>query len=153
MGEEIVWIVIGLVLIAAELLLDGFIVVFFGIAALVTGIAIWAGLPTTGGVPFLVFSVVAVGSLVFLRRRFTQWFRGTSLEGDPDDGIIGHEATVESGFDAASPHRGKVSYRGAGWDARCDAGPLTHGAWVRIVARRGITLEVVPTQENTSGVR
>lgn len=143
-GEELLWIIVGIALIAAELLFASFVVVFFGFAALLTGIAIWFGLPTGSGIPFVVFAVLAVGLLVFLRRRFQQMFRGASLSGDHDDDILGHEATVQTGFDTGSPNRGKVSYRGAGWDARCDAGPLAPGAFVRIVARQGLTLDVVP---------
>lgn len=143
MSEELLWIIVGLVLIASELLFTTFVVVFFGIAALITGILMWVGLPNTGGLPFIVFSVIAVGLIVFLRQRFQQWFRGASLSGDQDDDILGHEATVESGFDDGSPTRGKVSYRGAAWDARSEDGPLVRGAFVRIVARHGLTLEVV----------
>jgi len=144
MTAEIVWIVAGLVLLGGELVFGGFIVVFFGIAAIVTGVALWAGLPQTGGIPYLLFSVVAVGLLVFLRSRFQAWFTGKSISADHDDDILGHEAVVESGFDAHSPHRGRVGYRGAGWDARCALGPLAAGTYVRIVARDGLTLEVVP---------
>lgn len=150
MGEEIVWIIVGLVLIVAELFLTSFVVVFLGIGALVTGILLWAGLPTAGGTPFVVFSGVSVGLLVFLRRKFQQWFRGASIAGGSDDDIIGHEATIQSGFDTASPTRGKVSYRGAGWDARSHSGPLAQGAFVRIVARQGLVLEVTPSTSSTS---
>jgi membrane protein implicated in regulation of membrane protease activity len=144
MTAEIVWIVAGLILLVAELFFGGFIIVFFGIAAIATGIALWLGLPETGGIPYLVFSAVAVGLLVFLRSRFQAAFTGRSISADQDDDILGHEAVVQSGFDAQSPHRGRVSYRGAGWDARCDLGPLATGTYVRIVAREGLTLEVVP---------
>jgi membrane protein implicated in regulation of membrane protease activity len=144
MSAEIVWILTGLVLLAAELFFGGFIVVFFAIAAIVTGLAVWAGLPQAGGTPYLLFSVVAVGLLVFLRSRFQSWFTGKSISADQDDDILGHEAVVESGFDGASPTRGRISYRGAGWDARCPAGPLTPGSYVRIVARNGLMLDVEP---------
>jgi membrane protein implicated in regulation of membrane protease activity len=145
-GEELLWIIAGILLIGAELLFANFVVVFIGAASLFTGIAIWFGLPTESGIPFILFAALAVGMIVFLRRRFQQMFKGASLSGDQDDDILGHEATVEAGFDAASPTRGKVSYRGAGWDARCEAGPLARGAFVRIVARQGLTLDVVPIE-------
>lgn len=144
MTEPIVWILVGLVLLGAELIFSGFIIVFFGIAAVVTGLLIWGGMPTTNGLEYAMFSGIAVGLLVFLRRRFQGWFRGAEIAGDGDDDIIGHEAQVESGFDAATPDRGKISFRGAGWDARTHAGPLRAGSYVRIVARHGLALEVEP---------
>ena len=147
MGAEIVWIIVGIVLILAELLFTSFVVVFFGFAALITGIALWFGMHGGDGVPYVLFSAVSIGLIVFLRRRFQQWFRGASLSGDQDDDIVGHEAVVQSGFDPAAPMRGKVSYRGAGWDARSSFGPLAPGVLVKIVARHGLTLDVVPLDQ------
>ena len=143
MIEAILWIIVGLVLLGAELIFSGFIIVFFGIAAIATGILIWGGMPTTNGIEYAMFSGISIGLLVFLRRRFQSWFRGKAIT-ESDDDIIGHEARIESGFDAASPDRGKISFRGAGWDARTRSGPLRTGSYVRIVTRHGLTLEVEP---------
>ena len=63
----LVWIVAGLLIVLLELFLSGFIAVFIGIGALVTGIAIALGLPGEGALPFLVFVGVTVGSLLALR--------------------------------------------------------------------------------------
>ena len=146
MTEPIVWILVGLVLLGAELILSGFIIVFFGIAAIATGILVWGGMPTSNGIEFAAFSGISIGLLLFLRRRFQSWFRGAEIEGDSDDDILGHEGRVESGFDAMAPDRGKISFRGAGWDARTRRGPLVAGSYVRIVARHGLTLEVEPVE-------
>jgi inner membrane protein len=147
--EPIVWIIAGLVMLGAELLFSGFIIVFFGIAAVATGILIWGGMPTTNGIEYAMFSGISIGLLVFLRRRFQAWFRGSSISGDSDDDIIGREGRVESGFDSSAPDRGKISFRGAGWDARSRVGPLQPGSYVRIVARHGLTLEVEPVNALT----
>ena len=143
MTEPIIWIVVGLVLLGAELLFSGFIIVFFGIAAIATGVLIWGGMPTSNGIEFATFSAISIGLLVFLRRRFQSWFRGAETEGSDED-IVGREGRVESGFDVAAPDRGKISFRGAGWDARTRVGPLAAGSYVRIVGRHGLTLEVEP---------
>ncbi|NJN51918.1 MAG: NfeD family protein [Gammaproteobacteria bacterium] len=145
MDWVLIWIVVGLALILVEFFVSGFVIIFFGIAALVTGLALWAGMSADHGIPFIVFAGVSVGSLLLLRSRFKDWFVGTTvLSADADDDFLGHEATIESGFEAAGAGRGKVAYRGAAWDARSAAGPIAKGTVVRIKARHGVVLDVEP---------
>jgi membrane protein implicated in regulation of membrane protease activity len=147
MSAELIWIVLGFVLIGAELFVNAFILVFFGIAALVVGVALWLGLPHANGLPFIVFSVASVGMLLLLRSRFQDWFKGGSTAAETDDDFLGFDAQVESGFDAATPTRGKVSFRGASWRARSDAGPFAPGDFVRICNRDSSTLIVRAIKE------
>jgi membrane protein implicated in regulation of membrane protease activity len=144
---ELIWVVLGFLLIAAEMFLNAFIIIFFGIAAVLVGILLWLGLPGGYGVPFFVFGALSVGLLLLLRSRFRSWFKGASTAAQKDDDFLGREAVVESGFDAASPHRGKVSYRGASWDARTTAGPFARGAYVRITDRDSSMLVVGAIKE------
>jgi hypothetical protein len=144
---ELIWVVLGFILIAAEMFLNAFIIVFFGIAAVLVGVLLWLGLPGGYGVPFFVFGALSVGMLLLLRSRFQSWFKGAATDAKRDDDFLGRDALVESGFDTASPHRGKVSYRGASWDARTTAGPFVRGTYVRITNRDGSTLIVGPTKE------
>ena len=51
---SIVWIVSGAAMILAEFLFSGFIVVFFGLGAVIAGIAIAFGIPGSGGIPFII---------------------------------------------------------------------------------------------------
>jgi membrane protein implicated in regulation of membrane protease activity len=147
MGAELIWIILGFALIAAELFVNAFILVFFGIAALVVGIAVWLGMPQSNGLPFIVFSIASVGMLLLLRSRFQDWFKGSSTAAEPDDDFLGFDAQVESGFDASTPSRGKVSFRGASWAARSDAGPFAPGDYVRICDRDSSTLVVTTIKE------
>jgi membrane protein implicated in regulation of membrane protease activity len=147
MDWGLIWIVAGLVLIVAEFFISTFVIIFLGIGALVTGIALWAGMTADHGVPYLVFAGVSVALLVLLRTRFKGWFMGRTLSADADDDFLGHEAVIESGFQAASPRRGKVAYRGASWDARTGTGPFVRGTVVRITGRQGPVLDVEAIKE------
>jgi inner membrane protein len=140
--SAVIWVVLGVVLIAAEMLLNAFIIIFFGIAAVIVGILLKLGMPETNGLPYVVFGVLSVALLVLLRSRFQSWFKGGSIRAERDDDFLGRDAVVESGFDAASPDRGKVTYRGASWDARTTTGPFARGAYVRITDRDSSTLIV-----------
>jgi len=145
----IAWIVVGLLMVLSELFLTGFVAVFIGIGAIVTGIAVALGMPGMGALPFLLFSVVSVGSLLALRERFAEWFKGrirTDISNEADDDFVGRDAVVLRGFGEGDQGRGEVDYRGAHWSAR-SVQKLAAGDVVLITGRDNLTLIVAP-QEN-----
>ncbi|MEM1436401.1 MAG: NfeD family protein [Pseudomonadota bacterium] len=139
-----IWLVVGFVLIVAEFFLTSFFVIFFGIAAVVVALALWAGLPAGSGAPYLLFAAVAVGTLLVLRSRFREWFTGSYADAGVDEDFVGREVIVESGFDGGSPGRGRVSYRGTAWDARSEQDTFATGARAAIVGRSGMQLHIGP---------
>ncbi|MEE4299054.1 MAG: NfeD family protein [Pseudomonadales bacterium] len=144
-----IWIVVGLLLILSELFVTGFVAVFLGFGALVTGIAVALGMPGEGALPFVVFSVVSVCSLLALRARFTGWFKGRMHMGtsdEADDDFLGRDARVLRGFGDGDHGRGEVDYRGAAWSARSDD-VLSEGELVVITGRDNLTL-LVARQES-----
>ncbi len=147
MSAALIWIMIGFALVIAEFFLTSFIVVFFGVAAIVVGVAIWLGLPADGGLAYIVFASVALLTLFALRARFREWFTGDVTEGGLDEDFVGHDARVASGFDETTPARGKVTYRGASWDARSTSAQLAPDSYVRIVGRDGTVLQVAPLDQ------
>jgi len=145
---ELVWIVLGIVLILAEFILPGLVVIFFGIGALVVGLLLWGGMPADGPWPFIMFSLLSVGLLVGLRGRFKKGFTGKSMveqqSGEEDD-FIGQRADVTTGFDEHLPDRGQVNYRGSLWDARAVSGTnIKTGDPVVIREQEGPVLIVGP---------
>ncbi len=137
----LIWTVGGILLVLAEFLVPGLIIIFFGTAALITGLAIYAGLPTDYGLPFLLFATLSILQLVIVRRHFKKWFTGGNAVNQQSlEEFIGHEAIVISGFAEGDTH-GKVEFKGASWSALCDE-PLQPGERVRISSREGITLTV-----------
>ncbi len=146
MEPEVVWILAGILLIVAEFVVPGLIVIFFGFSALVVGLLIWAGMPGGGALPFLVFSGVSIGSLLLLRKQFKSWFVGRSMGVQitgVDDDFVGHEAVVVSGFSPSQADSGRVAYRGTQWDARAvDGEAFQTGDPVKIVSRKGPVLIV-----------
>jgi membrane protein implicated in regulation of membrane protease activity len=67
-----VWVVAGLVLGIAETILPGFILLGFGIGAVVTGLLIWGGVMAFASLPvmFLVFALASLVAWVVLKRVF-----------------------------------------------------------------------------------
>ncbi len=142
MSVALWWIVVGFGVVIAELFLNSFVVVFFGAGALLTGLAIWLGLPTTGGLQYLFFVVVSLALLFGLRSHFRRLLQGDVADAGVDEDFIGYEARVIDGFGESDQGRGRIDYRGAAWQARCSQSLLSPGAIVKIVSRDGISLVV-----------
>lgn len=141
----VIWIVTGAILVLVEFLISGFIVVFFGIAAIFTGLAIAAGIPGDGGIPYAIFSVLSLALLLFARKQMKRWFQGDVVGSDSDElneGFIGEMVDIVSGFDSKSPGFGTVSYRGSHWKAESKTSFHTKGARVSIIGRSSTTLIV-----------
>jgi hypothetical protein len=110
-----IWMLLGLLLLLAELVTPGgFYFIFFGVGAVVVGIL--AGLDAGGPAwfQFLLFSILSLVSLWLFRERLL-----TLTEGTPDrnvDSLIG-ETAVASG-EIPVHGIGKVEMRGTAWNAR-----------------------------------
>ena len=130
------WLGIGFALICAEVLMGNFILFFLGIAAVIVGVAVSLGMPG-GAWPFALFAALAVVLLVTLRARLSQHIVGDAFKGSKDEDFIGREVCVETGFDDVSPHRGRVGYRGASWEAKSEEAQLESGSFATITSREG----------------
>ena len=139
---QYVWLVVGIALIIAEVTMGNFILLFLGVAAVVVGIALSMGMPSTGGQAYFLFAALSVVLLLGVRSRMRKIVVGDIAKGSDDEDFIGHNAVVESGFDDPSPGRGRVVYRGASWDAVSQQACQQVGAVLLIVGREGNCLEV-----------
>ena len=141
--QPLIWIVLGIVLILLEFAIPGLIVIFFGTSAIVVGLAEWIGMPTNHGIPFIVFSVLTIVQILFVRRYFKSWFKGKSIESKSDtdtEDIVGKQATVLNGFTEGNL-RGKIDFRGSNWTAVSEI-PLEQGERVIITERNNLTLTI-----------
>jgi membrane protein implicated in regulation of membrane protease activity len=107
------WMIIGLFLLGSELLIVdvAFYLIFVGIAAIITGVIAAAGIVQEPWVQWLVFSVLALTSMVLFRKRIYQKLRGTSSE--YQDGLTGETIRLEKPLDPGQTCR--QSFRGTDW--------------------------------------
>ena len=141
----VIWIVTGAILVLAEFMVSGFIVLFFGVAAIVTGLAISLGVPGEGGIPYTIFVLVSLALLLFARKQMKRWFQGDVVgtqQDEIDKEFIGEIVEIISGFDPDSPGYGIVSYRGSHWNAKSDTSFHTQGTRVSVIGRSSTTLIV-----------
>ena len=144
--SALLWFLLGLGVMALELVLPGFVIIFFGIGAWVTALVVWLGLASSFNAQLLVFLAGSLASLFALRR----WLQGTlqghvsekELSESELDDFVGHKAKVTA---AISPDttEGRVEFRGTDWTATSKA-PIAANTTVRIVWKKNLTLGVEP---------
>lgn len=137
------WMIVGVVLMVAEVFTTGFVVIFFGIGAVLTGavIGVFPGVGEAFLTQAVVFLVLSVTSLV-VGRGFFCALRGKSERGTQDaddDGIVGAQVEVVAAI--APPLAGKVVLNGVEWEAVAER-PVEKGETVPVIARKGIVLVV-----------
>ena len=136
------WLVFGLLLVLAEIATaGGFYIIFFGLAAIVVGVLSSANLAGNTAMQLLLFTVIAVVSLLLFRSRLLKWFQ-TDPQAPAVDQLVGEVAVVTEELTPGGV--GKVELRGAAWSARTTAGALPRGARCRVTRVDGLMLLVEP---------
>ena len=139
---EILWFIIGLVLLLMELVLPGFFIFFFGLGAWVTALVCLIGEPGIN-LQIITFAVVSVLSLIGLRRIIQKKFfysKGNKSE-EVEDEFTGKEALAASDF--GGQHTGKVEFKGTTWKAESTA-EIKAGQRVIIIEKENFKLIVEP---------
>lgn len=137
------WLVLGLLLGAAEVATaGGFVVIFFGIGAVIVGVLAALGIAGPMWMQVLLFSVCSVGSLLMFRSR---WLRAMQRgPASPEvDTLVGELGTASEPIGVGQT--GKVEVRGTAWSARNVATvACERGARCRVVRVEGLRLDVEP---------
>ena len=113
----LVWFLVGIAVMLAELAVPGFVIIFFGLgcwgAAVVAAFA-----PDAYSAQVIVFLIVSVASLIALRKVAMRVFVGHS-EGPQTEDVgnipVGARITLDQDLEAGRV--GRVRFRGAMWDA------------------------------------
>lgn len=140
------WILVGLAIMSMELFMPGFILVFFGLGAVLVGVTLLM-VPLGVNAQLILFPVISIVLLVSFRRYAQGYFTGrvsnANPGGAPVDVNIGQTAVVTEDIVPNSP-RGKVEYHGTSWNADADA-EIKKGVKVVIIDRHDLTLKVRPS--------
>ena len=139
---EVVWFLIGLVLLIMEFAMPGLIIGFFGVGAWVVAIVC---LVTDIGIntQLIIFIACSVSSLLLLRR----WLKGIFLghtESKQDltedlNEFVGERAVVKEKITPKAG--GRVEFHGTDWEAVADV-EIAEGTVVEIIGKDNITLKV-----------
>ena len=140
----LLWIVLGVILIIAEIFTLGFVLFWFGIAAFAAAFAGFFGLDLVG--QFLVFAVTSIVLTIFSRTLFANYLPGGSEEEKVKTGINslpGQIGTVV-GASKGALQTGEVKVFGSTWTAFTEEGepPLIEGEKVEVLYVKGASIYV-----------
>jgi membrane protein implicated in regulation of membrane protease activity len=141
MSAGVIWLIVGLVLVAAEVLSGEFVLLMLGGGALAAaGASFVVGGPVVGGVVFAIASVLLLfAARPALRRRLERGVDHTVMH---HHALVGSTAVVISRVDG---HGGRVKIGGDLWSARSSDGHevIEEGAKVTVMGISGATALVV----------
>ncbi len=139
---DVIWFIVGIILMLMELAVPGLVIIFFGIAAIAVSVTCMVASPSLA-VQLIIFIVVSGLSLAVLRRWLkTRFFSSTDgMTGDPTvlDEFTGKNAVVDQAIAPGKP--GKVEFKGTHWQAEAEE-EIVAGEIVVILAKDNITLKV-----------
>ena len=143
-----VWLLLGLVLFALEAMTGGgMFLLFFGVGAVVVGLADLLGLHLAFAVQGLVFVAVSVVSMVLFRKPLLARFQHSMPQGKVDS-LVGEMAKALE--DIPADAIGKAELRGASWTAHnLGDAPIARSSRCRVERVDGLTLHVRGSQPPT----
>lgn len=109
----LLWLIIGIVLVVAEVLSGAFVLVMLGGAALIAALVALLGGP--GIISGIVFAAVAAGGITLARPALVRHMAVTEHVKTNVDALVGGKALVVTTVDA---HTGQVKINGELWSAR-----------------------------------
>jgi membrane protein implicated in regulation of membrane protease activity len=136
--RTIIWAVLGVILLSAEVMSGTLVLLFFGVAAFIVAVAKLAGLDVLW-IELLVFAVAGGSSLLLFRSKLREALahRSAGYRGDRHETITLTTAIAAGG-------EGRVEYQGTTWTAVNEGGrALDAGERVMIVRTEGVKLFVV----------
>lgn len=137
---EVIWFIIGLVLLILEFILPGVVIIFFGIGAWVTTIFILI-FGISLNYQLVVFISTSLLSLALLRKFIKTLIynrKGSDLESILEE-FIGKTAVVQSEIKLGS--QGKIEFKGSNWEAVSDQ-EIKKGEVVKIISKDSIVMKV-----------
>ncbi|HEU4795657.1 MAG TPA: NfeD family protein [Pyrinomonadaceae bacterium] len=141
----ILWAVLGAILIVAEIFTSGFVLLWFGIGALVAAFAGLVGIESLA-IQFMIFAVVSISLTAASRTIFLNYFSREKTGGSLRSGVDalpGKIGTVVSSSQGAM-HEGAVKVFGSTWTAYPAIGepPLEAGERVCVESVEGASIYV-----------
>lgn len=138
-----VWIGAGLILAVLEMVIPGLVVIWFGVAGVITGIL--ALFVKNTYVQFGVFVVLST-LMVFFSQRIARRFTHAEPESVGSNRMVGVTGVVLQPI--APPDLGRVKVRSDEWRAEA-ACPIAAGVEVRVTAVDGTHLIVEPMEQRS----
>lgn len=140
-----IWLVVGAILIALELVLPGLITVFFGVAAWLVAGAVWLGLIESWSAMIGAWVLISLVFVLSIRSFLARYISGDQETGNVDEDTEAFGQVVQvTEVDASDPTKGRISFRGTLWDAESLSAPLVLEGQAKLLSRNNLQWIVEP---------
>lgn len=141
---EIIWCLLGIVMLLAEFMCPGFVILFFGIGALIVAlICVFAAININ--MQIILFLIISLIALFSLRKWVKNVFKGFSSCKDKMqkniDSYVGETAKVVEDIKVNSI--GRIEFHGTHWNAVAST-DILKGTTVIIEEQNNLTFKVKP---------
>lgn len=137
-SPALIWAVVGLILLIAEIATLSFILCFIGMGALIVALTAWLGMTSSLSSQLIVFSLSSLALLFLLRKTARRLFAGHA---DLPPDYMGEKVLVVKAITPGG--EGTIRYRGSDWIAFSDEPRMIpEGATAQIEAMEGIRVKV-----------
>ena len=138
----LIWFLVGLALVASEFIVPGFVIFFFGVGAMLTGVlsAFIPGLDTNIFMQTIIWMSSSLISLFSMRKYLSKIFKGRffgekeGLEASGKVAVVTEEITPDKA--------GRVKFEGTSWKAISYTETLKSGEEVEILKKENLTFIV-----------
>jgi membrane protein implicated in regulation of membrane protease activity len=114
------WLLSGAIMMLLEFIVPGGIIVFLGIAAMVVGGSSYYKWIVSTPMAFLMWFIVSIILIIFLRSIFIKYFEGDSQIQNTNEDLDLAGSLVEVVEDIFPHKLGRVRFRDSTWGARSD---------------------------------
>lgn len=138
MRPDLFWFFLGLAFFLLELMIPGFVIIFFGVGAWVTSLTCLIANPGLD-LQIIIFSLTSILTLLLLRKMLTKRFfkEGEDSPTTLADEFIGKEAIALE--DIKGGKKGKIEFKGTTWTASAND-DIKSGQTVIITDKKSIQL-------------
>ncbi|HXC50692.1 MAG TPA: NfeD family protein [Candidatus Limnocylindrales bacterium] len=139
-----IWIMIGFAFLAAETVTPGgFFAFFFGVSAILVGILDAIGISGPAWGQWLLFSLLSVAMVLFVRPTIASRFAGSAGGNTPLPELVGNVAVLLEDLEPGAV--AKAELRGTSWSVRSRHGErIARGTRTTVERVEGLTLWIVP---------
>lgn len=144
-----IWAVIGVVLIIAETVIPGGIVMFLGAAALLVSGTLMLGIIDTWPQSITLWFILSI-ILVLSFRQVVQRFVGGDVSINNTDEDVDNFGKIADVIDNIGPGEkaGRVEFQGSVWPALGNGKLIESGTRVRVICHENISLVVEPVKSD-----
>jgi inner membrane protein len=141
---SMIWLIVGIVFMIAEIFVVGFVIFFFGVGALITALLTMLFPNMSEVLQIVAFIAVSIATLVFLRKSLNRIFRGRTYQKESNikdfNLEVGKRVQVVEAIDSQKGS-GRIRYQGTLWNAVADE-DIPAGESVEILDQDNLTIKV-----------